>query len=467
MKRDVMWSALEASGAAIFAIASAFLVARLIGPWELGIGASAVAVHVLLWVAVNSLFADAIVQRADCDDIVLSSAVWASTAMGTAAAVVQAGSGWLLAWILDDARLVTMAMLLAMPLPLVGLAGALQGKLTRERRYRALAARTLIGQGLGMATGLALAFHHAGAWAPAGQQAAVSLVSALVLIALSGWRPRAVYRGGAVRALLRIGLPLTASTLVQIGRYRIFALLIGGTAGPAALGQIHVAFRLADTVREITFTALWRLLLPILSEHQHDRSSLLAQVDRLLRMSSCVTMPVCGGLLVTLVPVTTLLLGPAWREAGEAALPLATLMALLALMFPSGVSLIAAGQSRLTLYANLAGLAATIVLVVALRPESPWAAVLVWCGAQMFISPYSLWVNGRALGVGPFRPLREGFPALLATGASVTLALTTEAGGPVALVVWRVLAFGMGLVVCALPLIWRPGLRQTELLRQP
>ena len=27
-----------------------------------------------------------------------------------------------------------------------------------------------------------------------------------------------------------------------------------------------------DTVREITFTALWRLLLPILSEHQRDRA---------------------------------------------------------------------------------------------------------------------------------------------------------------------------------------------------
>ena len=112
----------------------------------------------LLWVGVNALFADAIVQRGSIDDIILASAVWASTAVGCAAAVLQAGSGWLLAWMLDDPRLVPMALLLALPLPFVGMGGALQGLLTRQRRYRALAARTLIGQGAGMAAGVGLAF---------------------------------------------------------------------------------------------------------------------------------------------------------------------------------------------------------------------------------------------------------------------------------------------------------------------
>ena len=161
MNRDVFWSALEASGAALFSVAAAFLIARLIGPAELGIGATAAAVHVLLWVGVNALFADAIVQRGSIDDTILASAIWASTAVGCAAAGLQAGSGWLLAWMLDDPRLVPMALLLALPFPFVGLGGALQGLLTRQRRYRALAARTLAGQGAGMAIGVALALGRA------------------------------------------------------------------------------------------------------------------------------------------------------------------------------------------------------------------------------------------------------------------------------------------------------------------
>jgi PST family polysaccharide transporter len=455
MNRDVFWSALEAVGAALFSVTGAFIIARLIGPTELGIGATATAVHVLLWVAVNALFADAIVQRASIDDATLSSAAWASAAVGCGAAAAQAGSGWLLAWMLDDGRLTSMALLLALPLPFVGLGGAVQGLLTRQRRYRALAARTLIGQGAGTAVGITLAIAHAGAWAIVVQQATGSLLSAIVLIGAAGWRPGLVCRWNLVRSLLRIGLPLTASTLVQIGRYRVFAILIGGTAGATALGQIHVAFRLADTVREITFTALWRLLLPILSGHQHDAAALLRQVDRLLRLSGAVTLPLCGAMAVAIVPVTTMILGPAWHQAGMAAEPLIGLMALLALMFPSGAALVAVGQARFTLYANLGGLAATVAFVLLARPATPWHAVLVWCGAQVFVSPYSLWVNSRALSVSPLRPLRAGLPMLLIAVAGVGAAFALDAGESPESLVRRLAIFLVVVTASAGLLIWR------------
>jgi O-antigen/teichoic acid export membrane protein len=451
---NVFWSALEAAGSALFSIAAAFVIARMIGPSELGIGATAVSVHVLLWVAVNALFADAIVQRETIDEATFSSAAWASTAVGCAAAAVQAGSGWLLAWMLDDARLIPMALLLAVPFPFVGMGGALQGMLTRKRRYRALAARTLIGQGTGMVLGLSLASHHAGAWAPVVQQATGSLLAALVLMGVAGWRPRAVCRWPAVRSLLRIGLPLTGSTLLQIGRYRVFAVLIGGTAGATALGQVHVAFRLADTVREIAFTALWRLLLPILSEHQKDSAAMLRQVDRLLRLSSVGMMPLCGGLAVALVPLTSMILGPGWEMAGAAAEPLVVLTALLVLMFPSGVALIAVGRARFTLYANLAGLVATVAFVPLVRPATPWEAVMVWCAVQVFISPYSLWVNARALGVGLLRPLRAGVPMLLVAATGVAVAMALDAGGPSEMLIRRAVVFVVVVSACTVPLLW-------------
>ena len=454
MSNNVFWSAAEAAGAALFSVVAAFVIARLIGPTELGTGATAVAVHVLLWVAVNALFADAIVQRDAIDEATLSSAAWASTAIGCGAAAMQAGSGWLLAWMLHDGRLVPMVLLLAVPFPFVGMGGALQGLLTRQRRYRALAMRTLLGQGSGMAIGIVLASEGAGAWAVVVQQAAGSLLAALVLMSVARWRPRAVCRWSAVLSLLQIGLPLTASTLLQIGRYRIFAILIGGTAGVTALGQIHVAFRLVDTVREIAFTALWRLLLPILSEHQHDQVALLRQVDKLLRLSSIGMMPLCGVLAVVLVPLTTLLLGPAWHAAGVAAEPLVALTVLLALMFPSGVALIAVGQARYTLYANLAGLLATSAFVLLFRPATPWMAVMIWCGAQIFISPYSLWVNARALGVGLLRPLQAGAPMLVISAIAVGVAMTVDAAVPLDVLIRRVTVFATVAVACGALLFW-------------
>jgi O-antigen/teichoic acid export membrane protein len=409
MRRSAFWSALEAGASAILSIITSFAVARIIGPSEFGIGAAATALHVVLWVVVNTLFADALVQRPTIDDRVVSSAFWASTAVGSIAMLLQAAAGWGLAALLGDSRLIPMALVLAAPLPLVGAAGVIQGLLTRERAYRDLALRTLIGQGLGTAVGATAAFAGAGGWALVCQQAVTTTCGALALLIARDWTPSRCLDWTSVRSLLAVGVPLTASTLVLIARYRLFAVLIGGTAGAAVLGQVHVAFRLVDTVRDLTFTALWRLMLPVLSEHQQDRRAMLAQVDHWLRWCAAVIFPLCVLLAIALTQVVAVLMGPDWAAAGQAAVPLVGLMAWSTLTFPSGVALIAVGQARLTLYANLGGLIASSAGVLLLRPTDPWQAVMIWTVSQTLVSPYSLWINARALGVSMIRPLTGGF----------------------------------------------------------
>jgi len=409
MRRDAFWSGLEAGVSAILSIVTTFAVARMVGPGEFGIGAAAIAVHVVLWVAVNALFGDALVQRPAIDDRVVSSALWASTAFGCIAMLLQAASGWGLAAMLGDQRLVPMALVLAAPLPLVGAAGVIQGLLMRKRAYRRLAMRTLIGQGLGTAVGASAAFAGAGGWALVCQQVVTTSCGALALLIARDWTPSRCLDWALVRPLLTVGVPLTASTLVLIARYRLFAVLIGGTSGAAVLGQVHIAFRLVDTIRELTFTALWRLMLPVLSAHQHDRRAMLAQVDRWLRWCAVVVFPLCVLLAIGLTQVVAVLMGPNWAAAGQAAVPLVYLMAWSTVTFPSGVALVAVGQARYSLYANLAGLAATSAGVLLFRPSDPWHAVIIWSVSQILVSPYSLWVNARALGVNMVRPLTGGF----------------------------------------------------------
>ncbi len=420
---DITWPAMEAGGTAILAIVSSFVVARVVGPAEVGIAAAIVSVHILLWVVVNALFADAVVQQADIDHEALSGAFWASAGIGLAMMAVQAVSGWCLGWLLDDDRLPAMALILAVSLPVVGGAGVVQGVLTRNRDFRWVALRTLIGNGVGTCFGIVASLHGLGAWAIVGQQSLASCLGAAILIGCARWSPASVFCWASVRPLLRVGLPLTAGTLVLLARYRVFAILLGATAGASALGQVHIAFRLVDTVRDISFTALWRLFLPDLARHQQDQAAMLACVDRLLRLSSLIMLPLCGALAVSLGPFVALALGPEWQEAGQAAIPLVALMAALAVTFPSGVALVAAGQPQLPLYANLAALIATSVGVMAWQPQTAPEAIAIWCLSQILVIPYIARASARALGVGPLRPLREAVPMALLTGLAVVLSL--------------------------------------------
>jgi O-antigen/teichoic acid export membrane protein len=462
--RNVFWSGLEAAAAAVLAFASAFIVARLVGPAEVGIAAAAVSVNVLLWVTVNALFADAIVQRASLDDTTMASAIWASTAVGVAAAVIQLAAGPLLGMLLADYRLPAMAALLAVPLPLVGAAGAMQGRLTRDRNYRALAGRTLIGQGLGTLAGIAAALAGAGAWALVLQQTVSATAGALALLLRAGWKPPGGSLGKslgrphwrAVRELLALGLPLTASTLVQLGRYRLFALLIGATAGAAPLGEVHMAFRLVDTVRELVFTALWRLMLPAMSARQHDLAALQRAVDRCLSLAGMVMFPLLGAMAVVVVPLISLLLGPAWAAVGPAALPLIALSAWLFLWFPPGAALIARGVPGPALVANIAAVVVILAGVAVFRPATPLAAMAVWLVAQLATSPYTITMIARVLRTGRLATVRAGLPALGVATAAVGAALLVpwllgEPARPVALIAARLAA---GAPVCLLGLAW-------------
>jgi PST family polysaccharide transporter len=250
-----------------------------------------------------------------------------------------------------------------------------------------------------------------------------------------------------VRELLALGLPLTASTLVQLGRYRLFALLIGATAGAAPLGEVHMAFRLVDTVRELVFTALWRLMLPAMSARQHDLAALQRAVDRCLSLAGMVMFPLLGAMAVVVVPLISLLLGPAWAAVGPAALPLIALSAWLFLWFPPGAALIARGVPGPALVANIAAVVVILAGVAVFRPATPLAAMAVWLVAQLATSPYTITMIARVLRTGRLATVRAGLPALGVATAAVGAALLV----PVALIAARLAA---GAPVCLLGLAW-------------
>ncbi len=463
---NVFWSGLEAGVSASLSFASAFVLARLIGPAEVGIGAGVVAMHVLLWVTVNALFADALVQQEQVDDVTASSAFWASSLVGAMAAMVQAASGGLLAFAFADHRMIAMSLLLALALPAVGAGGAVQGLLTRRRAYRVLALRAVIGQGAGTVCGIVVALAGAGAWALVLQQFVTSAVGALALVVGAQWRPAAVLRWPAIRTLLRTGLLLTASTLVQGCRYRVFAMLIGGTAGPAALGVVHLAFRLVDAVRDLTLTALWRLMLPVLSQRQRDLPALQASVDRYALLSGLVMFPLIGAMLVTMRPLVALVLGPVWQQAAAATTPLLLLMAWLFLGFAGGVAMVARGGARQSMIAQVAVTGMTLLGVIVLRPATPFAAVSVWFAAQILISPYTVLRISQSMHSSLLRQHRPGLPALgiaaLATVAALCLPGEWQPASPLLLIAARLAVL---LVVYAMGacLLLRHALREAWL----
>ncbi|HEY5299349.1 MAG TPA: oligosaccharide flippase family protein [Acetobacteraceae bacterium] len=184
-----------------------------------------------------------------------------------------------------------------------------------------------------------------------------------------------------------------------------------------------MAFRLVDTIRELASTAMWRLMLPAMAEHQHDPPALLRTIDRDLRLIGLTLFPLCAAMLVSVAPLTRLLLGPVWAQSGVAALPLVGLAAWLFLLFPASVATVARGAPQYGLRANLASSTAMVLGVLLINPAGPVDAVWIWVGAQTLIAPYVLATAAHALHAPILRPLRAGMPALAAAAFAAAVAL--------------------------------------------
>jgi PST family polysaccharide transporter len=286
-----------------------------------------------------------------------------------------------------------------------------------------LACRALFGQGAGTAMGILCAVSGAGAWAVVAQQATTSTVGGLALLLGARWTPAFICRWSAVRDMLRVGGPLAISTLVLHGRYRLFALLIGGTAGAAALGEANLAFRLVDTVRELAFAALWRLMLPGMAEQQNDKAALRESIDRWLSAIGFYFFPLCAGMLVTVQPLTTLALGASWAPSGQAAAPLILLTIWLALGFPAGAAAVARGAPQFALRGNVASCIALALCVPLLHPTTAMSAAAIWVVTQAAVTPYTMWKHARLLGATIWSTMRAGLSALCLAGIATSAAL--------------------------------------------
>jgi len=161
-----------------------------------------------------------------------------------------------------------------------------------------------------------------------------------------------------------------------------------------------------------------------------------------------VLFPICGAMLVTLEPLALGLLGPAWAASGEAALPLVGLMAWTFLGFAAGVAVIARGEARMSLIANLAGAGLTLLGVAALQPETPVQTVWIWVGAQVLVLPYVVLRTAKILERPPLRNYQAGLPALAASCLAVLVAIWVplvlgQPANPVGLVAERLVAFAL------------------------
>jgi len=313
------WSVASVAWRHLITAVTSVVLARLLVPADFGLLAMA---------AVFTRFVDlirdvgtgaGIVQAREAPDRLVSSLFWLNAGLGIASGAVLFEAAPLAAWTFREPRLAPIVRLLAAAPACAAFAVVPTSLLTRELRWRRLAAIEFFGVLAGASLGVGLAWRGYGVWSLVWQSlSGVFIVSSGIWFA-TAWRPALVFDSAAIRSVLGFSANLTGFNVLNFGVRYADNLLIGRYLGARDLGYYDLAYRLMLSPLQYVATAFGRALLPIYSKMQDDPRRLGRAYLKVIGVVALLGFPAMIGLAAVSRPLVLATLGAAW-------LPVASLL---------------------------------------------------------------------------------------------------------------------------------------------
>lgn len=295
-------------------LASVVVLARLLAPEDYGLLAVGLVV-----VGIGEVFRDlglstAAIRTPDLTTHQRDGLFWLNVTAGTVLAGVAVLAAEPVAGAFGEAELADILRWLSLTFLLNGMAAQYRAGLVRELRFGAVAACDLSAQLIAFGVAVTAAAAGAGYWALVAQQLTQGAVALVVVVALGRWAPGRPRRGVGLAPLVRFGGGLTGTQLVFYVGNNLDNVVLGLTAGPAALGIYNRGFQLVMTPLGQLRSPATTVAVPVLSRLQGDldrASDYLRRSQLALGFSLVAGMALVAGAAGPLVDV---LLGDRWAQ---------------------------------------------------------------------------------------------------------------------------------------------------------
>lgn len=416
----VLWKAIAQIFGQFFGTIVAIVLARLLVPADYGLAAM-----VIVFAAVVPVFADlalgaALIQRRELSEADRSTVFWTSVGVGALFTVLGVAASWPIAAFYDEPEVQPLFAALSLTFVVTALYSTQKALLTREMDFRRLELLLMAGNILAGIAGIVLAAWGYGAWAIIGQQLVAAVASALLLFALSPWRPSLTFSYRSLRGMLGFSANVFGTRLLFYVNRNADNLLIGKVLGTTALGAYALAYNLMLVPSSRLTWPITEVLFPAFSTIQEDAARVARAWFRVTRLIASITVPAMLGLIVVAPEFVTVILGDRWIEA----IPLIRLLAwvgLLQSLQGLNSSILQARDRTRTLlwYAVVVAVATVVSFVLGVH----WGVVgvaVAYAIASTIVEPYYAWLTARVLDVS-VRDLGAALSGVAQAAAAMTV----------------------------------------------
>lgn len=405
--RSFAWSAIEGGGLSVISFLSLVAFSHILSPGDFGLFATALSLFELLSLISNLAFHDALVQVPDMTPAHRDTAFTLTMLVSICFALAFYLGSPLLSAAMHDPKAGAILAVLGISFVFNGLSATLTAQQRRHFQFKTLALRSLIGRVSGALLGIVAAFYGMGVWSLVIQQLCIAALSSIVLWLACDDRPRIGLDRAVARELIAFGVGAAGAEFVNSGIKRLFVVACGVLLTATIAGHINLAFRLVDTLWGVAATAIYQVVLPMMSRLQDDRPrlyDLFFQAQRYTALLLCAAFMLMAATADQLV---VFLFGAKWLPAA----PLVTLLSLtMLLQAPRMLTvpiLTAIGRPHDVLLGYSCGLIYMVLVLAVVSLASGMVAMAVWASIELVYTPVFAWLLWRRTGITGWRQVQN------------------------------------------------------------
>jgi PST family polysaccharide transporter len=317
LKSAVMWSYLLTTGSMLITGVLTFVLAAILDPESFGVLALG-----MLWVGFAQMLLQhgptlAVIQLEKVTDEQANAAFWFTVGGAFVFGLVFAALAPLWGALNNLPGLAHVSWALILVTLVTSISVIPDALLRRELKFKPIAIRAVVGNGLGGVVGVAGALAGWGVWALVVQQIVAYAIYALSVWSVTTFRPsfpnpRRILR--EIKVMRRQSIQTLGGAVGVFLSNRMDVLLMGAFFGPVMVGLYRFALRLAEMVIDVTSRGLQQVSLPELAQYQSDREALSKRLANLVHVAVVMSVPALGVLAAVASPIVRFI-GPQWADA--------------------------------------------------------------------------------------------------------------------------------------------------------
>lgn len=431
---------------------SIITLARILTPEQFGLVAMVTAI-----IGIAEVFRDFGLSMAAVQAPTLSrgqrdNLFWVNTLIGLILTGVTAALAPAIALLYGEPDLVPITQALSITFFLNGLSTQYRADLTRRLQFLKLNSAEIVGQGMGLAAGIAVGLLGWGFWALVVQQVVQAALAAVLLVSVARWVPGPYSRKESIRSFFGYGMNLLGVYALAYGAKNLSGVIIGANLGAAQLGAYNRAYQLLTLPLAQLNAPSTRVALPVLSRVQSEPLRFDAFLIRGQSMLLHAVLAVFSVSAALASPLVAIVLGPQWGSV----VPIFQILAIAGVAESAAYAaywvFLARGLTRQHLYYAMVMRPLQIGLVIAGAPFGLYGVVWGYTIGLVIAWPASL-LYLRILRAAPVGRMARSVGAITIAyvlAAAVTYGVWTLTTG---LSVWAQAAIGIGTMALSMVLV--------------